>query len=135
MPSLLKLKTFFKKLWAWCKKNWKFLVGLSIPLIIGIVAGRSPGARKIISRIREDYKKEIDVIDKSHEKELLDRAAATEKYIEVIEKVEEKYKEEKKDLDNKKRDEVKKILRDHKDDPDEITKRLSELTGFSIHIS
>ena len=135
MLSFIKLKIFFKKICAWCKKNWKLLVGLSIPIVVGILTGRSPNARKIISKIREDYEKEIEVIDKSHEQELLDRAVATEKYIEVIEKVEEKYREDKKNLDDKKRDEVKKILRDHEDDPEEITRRLSELTGFNIHVS
>jgi len=49
------LKSTVKKIWAWCKRNWKFLVGLTIPLIICLLARRKFNYKEISDRIKEDY--------------------------------------------------------------------------------
>ena len=40
---------------------------------------------------------------------------------------------EEKELTQAKKKEIKKIIKENIDDPDEITRRLSQITGFEIH--
>ena len=135
MLSLIKLKAYLKRAWAWCKKNWKLFLGAAIPILVLVITGRSSGARKLISKIREDYEKEIEVIDKAHEKELADRELAKKRYLESIERIESEFSERDAALSTKKKKEIEKVISENSDDPDEITRRISEITGFDIHIS
>ena len=135
MLSLIKFKAILKRAWAWCKKNWKLFLGAAIPIAILVITGRSSGARKLISKIREDYEKEIDVIDKAHEKELADRELAQKRYLESIKRIESESSERDAALSTKKKKEIEKVISENSDDPDEITRRISEITGFDIHIS
>jgi aspartyl/asparaginyl-tRNA synthetase len=123
-----------KKAWAWCKKYWQLFVGAAIPILIWIFTRKSDNLDEVLERVREDHKKEIDVIDESHAQEIAARDAALKKYSEVIGAVEKKYEEAKKELSEKKKKEIKKVIEGNIEDPDEITKRLSEITGFDIHV-
>jgi len=135
MVSWITLKAFTKKAWAWCKKNWKLFLGASIPIIILIIAGRSSSAKGLIAKIREDYKKEIDVIDSAHEKELADIELAQKRYAESVQRIENEFLENREELDLKKKKEIQKIISENADNPGEITRRIAEITGFDIHVS
>ena len=91
------IKKILKKAWAWIKKNWKFISGIVVAFIIMAIARKGPNLRSVISRIKEDYEKEISIIEKAHKKE--------------------------------------KIILENSKNPDEITRRISEITGFEIHVS
>ena len=86
----LGFKAFFKKVKAWCKKYWQLLVGAAIPIIIMILAGQRGNADKLLKRIREDYDKEIDAIEKARLEELERLEKASTKYIKTIEDIEKK---------------------------------------------
>jgi len=126
-------KTRFKKGWLWCKKNWKFFVGLLTATLIFVLTRKSVNFSKILSRVREDHKKEIDIIDKSHDLEISKREEVQKRYFEIIEELEAKYRESEKELDKKKQKEIKRLLDEYSDDPEELTSKIAELTGFSIH--
>jgi len=131
----LAVKSATKKAWAWCKRNWKFIVGLAIPLVIGLLARRSLDYSKISERIQEDYRKEINVIDESHKIEKENSELANEKYRDTIKQIEEQFAVEEKELTQAKKKEIKKIIKENISNPDEITRRLSQATGFEIHNS
>jgi vacuolar-type H+-ATPase subunit H len=135
MVSWIAFKAFLKRAWAWCKKNWKIFLGASIPIIILIIAGRSSSAKNLIAKIREDYEKEIDVIDRAHEKEIADIELAQKRYAESVERIENEFLENREELDSKKKKEIQKIISENADNPGEITRRISEITGFDIHVS
>ena len=126
------VKVGLKKIWAWCKKYWQILLGVSISVFVMIFTRRGPDLSKVLQRVRDDHQKEVDAINKAHEKEIADREAAHKKYMSTVEEVEKKYREASEDLSSKKRKEIEKIIKDHADDPDEITRRLAEVTGFEI---
>jgi len=132
MITWLAVKTFLKKVAAWCKKYWQILVGASIPIVIWLLTRDSSEVDKVLENARENHKKEIDMINNSHNEEIEKRDAAQQKYFQIIKSIEKKYKEDQKDLDVAKQKEIKRILDQHKDNPDEITRRISELTGFSL---
>ena len=135
MVSWIVFKAFLKRTRAWCKKNWKLFLGASIPIIILIIAGRSSSAKSLIAKIREDYEKEIDVIDSAHEKELADIELAQKRYAESVERIENEFLENREELDSKKKKEIQKIISENADNPGEITRRIAEVTGFDIHVS
>ena len=132
--SWLAFKTWLKKVWVWCKKNWKIFVGAAIPIVLMIVFRKNVDLGKVLDRVRDDYKKEIDAIEKSHKDEIEKREEAVSRMIGTMKKVEEKYKSSQQDLNARKRKEIEKILKNNSNDPDEITRRLSEITGFKIHV-
>ena len=123
----LAVKSWLKKVLAWCKKYWQLLVGAAIPILAMIVFRRSGDISKILDSARESHEKEIDAIDKSYKDEIRKREEALKKYEETISLIEEKYRKENKILEDKK-----KLLDKNSEDPEEITRRISEITGFSI---
>ena len=130
--TLLAVKTWLKKAWASCKKYWQILLGAAIPIVLMLIFRNKSDVSAILDRAREDHEKEVDAINKSYEAEISARDDAQKKYFDTISKLEEKYKDSQRELDKKKRKEIKKILKDHGDNPEEITQRLSALTGFKI---
>jgi len=129
------LSSLVKKCWVWCKRNWKLFLGIAIPIIIWLVTRRDFNYSEITNRIKEDYEKEIGVIEESHRMELEKKDDAEKKYKETIAEIEKKYKDLEKQLTEKKKREVKKIIEKNMDNPDEITNKLAELTGFDIYSS
>lgn len=129
----LSVKTFFKKLWAWCKKNWKFFVGAAIPIIALILLGRKKEATRLLERVREDHKKEIEAIESAREEERKKLQEANQKYRKTIEDIEKKYKELSKDLDEDKKQRVDELLKESEKDPEVLTKKISEILGFEIY--
>jgi len=128
------IKSFFQKIWLWVKRNWKFITGLTIPVAVWLLTRRSNNMSEIIERISDDYEREIDVIETAHSEKILAHKKATERYHDAIVQVEDRYHHADRELDKKKRKEIVKLIKDNKNDPDEITRKLAELTGFKIHV-
>jgi len=128
------IKSFFQKIWVWVKRNWKFVTGLTIPVAVWLLSRRSTDMSEIIERISDDYEREIGVIEDAHSDKIVAHRKATERYHETIAEVEKRYHAASHELDKKKKKEITKLIKDNKNDPDEITRKLAELTGFKIHI-
>jgi len=133
--TLLGFKLCVKRSWLWCKKNWKFFVGLMVPIVLSIIFRRQINPQKLLDKIRDDHDKEVDILNRSHQKEIEDRENAKKRYDIAIKELEEKYRNSEGELDKKKKKEVEKALKNHSSDPDEITRRIAEITGFEIHVS
>ena len=128
------IKSFFQKVWSWVKRNWKFVTGLTIPVVVWLLTRRSVDMSEIIERISGDYEREIDIIETAHSDKILAHKEATERYHETVGEVEIRYRAANRELGKKKQKEIAKLIKDNKDDPDEITRKLAELTGFKIHV-
>ena len=133
MWSVILIK--LKKVRAWIKKNWKLFAGMSIPVIVYLVSRKSFDMSEILDRVKSDYEKELDAIEKAHDSERKAREAAIKRYQSALADVERRYEESNQVLDSKKRKEVENVLSAFSDDPDEITRRIAEITGFDIHVS
>ena len=129
----LGFKSWVKKVWAWCKKNWKLFVGAAIPIVIMIVAGRSGDISKLVKRISDDYEKEIEAIETAKEKEIQSREEAQKRFFENMEAIEAEYEKRNEELNAKKRKEIEKLLKDNNENPEDITRRLGLITGFEIY--
>jgi hypothetical protein len=136
--SLAATALWFKKAWAWCKKYWQLLVGIAIPVVVWVVTRRSPDLGKVIERVRADHKKEVDTLNTAHSLEMFKRGEGLRRYEATLAEIERKYSEENVALDHTKKEEMKKLIKEHADDPDadpdEITRKLAELTGFHMYV-
>ena len=77
----------------------------------------------------QNYEKEIDILKKSHEKEIEERDKLLDQYNNVIGELEKQFEEKKDILDEKKRKEVKEIVEKYRDDNEALAKKLSEKFG------
>jgi len=128
----LNISTWFKKFLAWCKKNWQLLVGISIPLILSVVFKRKQSNSEIIQRVKDDYQKEINVINEARTTEIAAKEEALKKHRDRLEEIEKEYQEKFAELGSKKKKKIEVLLKNYDKDPEEITRKISELTGFKV---
>ena len=134
MITWLAVQTFLKKAWAWCKKYWQILVGASIPIIVWILTQKSDDLDKVFEKSKESHKKELEAIEKAHALEIEKRDVALKRYQETMSQVEDMYRSNSKKLSRTKKKAVEKAIKENNEDPEAITKKLSELPGFKIHV-
>ena len=135
MITLLYLKALAKKAIVYVKKYWKLIIGIIVMGVIYFTSrSKVSSLAKTIENINESHKQEIDAIDNTRLKEIEDIEKAEVRMRSALAKVEEAYEESEKLLDEKKKKQIKKVLKENKKDPDAITKRLAEITGFEIHV-
>ena len=133
--SIIAIRLWFKKIIVWCRKYWQILIGAAVPIVIMIVFRQRQDLDKVLQAANDNHEKELDTINKSHEKELVEREAAQKRYQDTMSEIEKRFEDESSSLNSKKRKEIKKLLSDGSKSDEEITRRLSEITGFNIHVS
>tara|TARA_B100000686_G_scaffold313271_1_gene358473 strand:+ start:1112 stop:1534 length:423 start_codon:yes stop_codon:yes gene_type:complete len=130
---LLKIKSALKKAWLWIKSHGDIVAIIAVAIILG-TAGKKINLSKVIQSKKENYKKQIDAIESSHKEEIEKRESALRRYHSVIADIENQHRDEKDKLDSKKKKLIKSIIEENKDNPDEITRRIADATGFSVHV-
>ena len=134
MITWLAVKVFFKKALVWCKKYWQILVGAAIPIVVWILTRKSDDLDKVLQKSKETHEKELEAIEKAHALEIEKRDEALKRYQETMAQVEDMYRTSSKELTRAKRKAVEKAIKESKNDPEAITEKLAELTGFEIHV-
>jgi len=88
----LAMKLYIKKGWLWCKHHWKIAAVAAWTLIIWVVARKNVGAyAKVLDTTIESYKKEVEVLDNTHNAEIEKRNEAIQKRNEALTKLEQHY--------------------------------------------
>lgn len=128
------MMTGLTKIYEFAKKYWQVLVGFAIAVITLLSFRQKEDPKEILENERESNKKEIDAIKKSEEILKNKTAKAEYLYKKTLEEIETRHTENQKDLTENMRNEVKRIIETHKEDPTEVTRRISELTGFTVHV-
>ena len=129
----LLFKTTVKKVYLWLKQHWQipFLVIWSV--LIWVMARRNTDALiEVIEAKKDSYKKQIEVLKKTHNDELLKREELVEEYEKTLENVEEKFLEDKQELTEKQKNDIKKVIIKSKGNPDEIRAKIEEQFGFNF---
>lgn len=133
--TILSFKIFLKKAWAWAKAHWKItLAVVSLCVITFVSKSKSRDLMKVIKHLRDAYEKESRELDEIHTNEIESIKRSHERMNEALHEVEKRYAEAEKDLDEKTRKEILKTLKKNSDNPDHITQRISEITGFDIYV-
>tara|TARA_A100001011_G_scaffold118874_1_gene125414 strand:+ start:2091 stop:2534 length:444 start_codon:yes stop_codon:yes gene_type:complete len=127
-----KTKLYSKKAWLWMKSNGHVVFVVALAVIAAIIARKPPNLGKILSVKRDSYKAEMDAMQSAHEKELADRDKALKRYDSALKQIEDQHSEGAKKLDSQKKKLIRNLISENSDDPDAITQRISELTGFTV---
>lgn len=127
-----KARLWAKRAWAWIKVNGHVVFLVASGIIILIVTRKSVDFSKILGERKKAYEDEIKTLKDSHDKEIKDREAATKRYQSAIRQIEEKFQSDSEKLEKSKKAEIKRLIENNPDDPEEITRRIAELTGFDV---
>ena len=90
--------SFWKKIWTWCKINWKFLVGFAIPCIVLYFLNQKK-AQKILKSGIEFRKKQLDVAQRAAELESAGIERNAEGFANRVEEVTTRHEEALQKLD------------------------------------
>ena len=128
--TLLAIKSFFKKAWAWLKHNWKVPLIILYTLALWLLFRRKDAAFLVLEERNKSYKAQIDVINQSHKEELEKRNKVIEKYNDLVSQLEDQYAADNKELDEAKKKEIKDIVEKHHDNPNALAQMLAEKYGL-----
>jgi len=129
--SWIAIKTFFKKAWAWCRKYWQFLLGLSAGLVVLVVTRDRARLSKTFKKFKESSDAMIEnsiEIEKSQDEKTL---AAVDKYKEDLENASEENKDRDKLIQGEKEEIKNSLLEREGENPgtiaSEINKELKDI--------
>ena len=77
----------------WCRINWKFLLGVSVPIVL-ILVGKRINVKQAWQQAKENKDKEIDIINKTNHKHVGNIKDAVSDYQEDIREAEEVHGEQ-----------------------------------------
>jgi len=77
----------------WCRVNWKFLLGISIPVAL-ILVGKKINLKEIWAKAKEDKEKEIEIINKANQSQVNTIKDAVSDYQEDVKEAEEVHGEQ-----------------------------------------
>ena len=125
--------TALATVWAYVKKYWS-LVALVGGVVFAVVFMRKQGSdfAENLKKIQDLHDEELKKIQEVRAEEKRQHEENQRKLQEALATVQQHYDEAKKDLDAKKKAQIEDLVKKYKDDPDELAKRLSEATGFTI---
>ena len=92
--------SFWKGVWIWCKANWKFLLGISIPLVLSIVLRRG----KMISVLKKGIEARDKLIETERQAAGLETSLkdqATDDFVKDMRDIQEKYDKDLAELEEK----------------------------------
>ena len=97
MTSLL-TKAFWKRAWLWSKTNWKFLLGISIPIIISILL-RKGNALAVYKKASEIREKELAAQKKAYELEIGMKQKNQDDFLSSVNDINEQHSQETAELE------------------------------------
>jgi len=127
-----KTKFYAKKSWLWMKSNGHIVFVVALAVLVAIVTRKPPSLGKVLSAKKDSYDAEIKAIQGAHEKELADRDKSLKRYDSALRQIEEQHFEDAQKLDSQKKKMIRDLITENVDNPDAITEKIAELTGFTI---
>lgn len=125
--------TALATVWIYVKKYWSLAA-----LVVGVIAAVFVFRKREISfadefkKINDVHNEELKKIQEARAEEQRQHAENERKLKETLDAVQKHYDDAKKDLDTKKKKEVEDLVKQYKDDPDTLARKLSEATGFTV---
>ena len=125
-------KLAVKKAWAWTKNYWYVPALLAYTLTMWIFFRRpADAALGVLSASNNSYKKQMDVLQKTHEEEAVKKEKIIKKYKETIENLENTNETQVVELDKEKKKRVKELVEKSYNDEEDLAKQLSKMLGVT----
>tara|TARA_Y100001973_G_C5182394_1_gene325663 strand:- start:358 stop:729 length:372 start_codon:yes stop_codon:yes gene_type:complete len=99
---------WLKKTWEWCKIHWKFLLGISIPIVVSILL-RKGNTVKIYKKAAEAKKSQLNALQQSHDLETKKKQEAQSEFINSVNKINLEHEEVLKKLAKAEQEKINKI--------------------------
>lgn len=138
MIHLLALKEAFLRAWVWCRRRWRTLLGVlvpvvGLPIVLWLLFRRgTSNIAGLLGDVNQSHRKELDAIADAHQREREAVEAARKRRDVTVEQIEVDYSIAKVELDDAKREEILKLVERHEDDPEALTNELARLTGARV---
>lgn len=121
---------FWKKAWAWLKNYWYIPAVLIYTLVLWFVFRKKND--KIIEMFeisKENYKKEIDIINSAHSSEMAQKEEIIKDYQDALKKLQEEHSIKIENLSKEEEKEVQELIQKHKENPDVLAEEMKSLFG------
>ena len=121
---------FWKKAWAWLKNYWYIPAVLIYTLVLWFVFRKKND--KIIEMFeisKENYKKEIDIINSAHSSEMAQKEEIIKDYQDALKKLQEEHSIKIENLSKEEEEEVQELIQKHKENPDVLVEEMKSLFG------
>ena len=121
---------FWKKAWAWLKNYWYIPAVLVYTLVLWFVFRKKND--KIIEMFeisKENYKKEIDIINSAHSSEMAQKEEIIKDYQDALKKLQEEHSIKIENLSKEEEKEVQELIQKHKENPDVLAEEMKSLFG------
>ena len=119
------------KIWIYVKTYWYVPV-----LIIGIIASylffqrKSEIAIRLLEASKENYRKQIEVINKAHQEEIEKQKKIVETLKKTLEQLQLKFLEDQKELTSKEKDKVREYVKFYYENPNYLKTLLQDKYGL-----
>ena len=134
--TLLKFKTFSKKVWLWAKKFWWVIViGLLFlcAALIGAITRNGAllaGVVDLLEAKREQHDQEMETLSHIHNTEITEKNLRLEEHLKRRSELEEEFKKRGETLDKEKEAELKRLVDEGYNDPEKLAKELAKAFGL-----
>ena len=120
----------WKKAWTWIKHHW-YIPVILILVLACVLTGKGIKNKyfDIMMQSRENYKKEIEIINENNVEEKEKTLAAHERHINSLTKIENDFNVKMEELPKKEKKEVEDIVKKFDNDPDKIAKEIANILG------
>jgi outer membrane protein OmpA-like peptidoglycan-associated protein len=123
---LTKARKFLQRSWGFIAAAVGLLAGL------GYLYERRRLSQKEETPAIDDKLKVIDKVEEVADEAQEDLDTNQKVHEDVVKTVEDQYQQNKKTLKEEEKKEIKQLAQDYSDNPEELAKKLSELTGFKV---
>jgi len=120
----------WKKIWSWIKHHWYIPIILVLVLAC-ILAGKGIKNKyfDIMLQSRENYKKEIEIINKNNTEGKEKTLNAIKRYQESLSKIENDFNIKMEELPKKEKKKVETIIKKFENDPSKIAEEIANILG------
>ena len=127
------MNIFFQRCWIFLKKNWQYILAVLGAIFTFFLLRRE----KItlldqLREIQEAHDKELKEIEAAREEERKKNKQAYELLQKRLNEIQSLYDEAKLQLEKKKKKQIEDLMKKYADDPTELAKKLSAVTGFEV---
>ena len=119
---------YLKKFYAWCVQHWRWLVFI-LTSLLAYLAGRknSKALRAQAELARDQYKKEVEMLETEHHSKKKKLATANKKYTHALKELDAKYDDSSSKLRRDKDKHYRLLLEKAKKDPEQLDSLLKDM--------
>jgi hypothetical protein len=120
----------WKKVWTWIKHHW-YVPVILILILVCVLTGKGVKNKyfEIMMQSRENYKKEIEIINKNNAEEKHKTMDAIRRHQESLAKIENDFNVKMGELPKKEKKEVEAVIKKFDNQPDKLAKEIAKILG------